>query len=427
MLRNLLVVLATLLTVISAKCVGGSKTLVLYDERLTTIENYSVLFNSMRERSYDLNFVSVTNGTESYSLFDGEDRLYDNVVVFPAKGKSLNKQLGVKSLLKFSQNGGNLLTITSPDGVADSVRLFLNQLGVYPSPKDYRLTDNFQDSSSSLQVSSSTLKNKLIYGNNDETFVFANSSVALLDNREQLIPVLAAPRTSYSSGKSENLWAAGSQAYLVAAFQALNSARVTWVGSTEFLDDSNTQVNGHFVDELVKWTFQEKGVVKITGHSHSHADGTIYESVPYKIKDLVRYDIGLSEWNGEKWQPYVADDVQFELKMIDPYYRLNLVPAKSDEVTQWYTSEEFRLPDHHGVFTFQVDYKRPGITFISASDVKAIRHLAHDEYPRSWEITNAGVYLSGIFAVIFAWIVFVIFFVSTSRVNKNINVEKKTN
>ncbi|QLQ81601.1 hypothetical protein HG537_0F03620 [Torulaspora globosa] len=425
MLRNLLIGLSVLLITVSARCVEGSKTLVLYDERLTTISDYSIMFDSMKERDYKLDFASVANETVTFSLFDGDQRLYDNIVVFPGKGKSLNKHLGVKSLLKFSKHGGSMLTISSPDGLADSIRLFLNQLGIYPSPKDYRLTDNFQEKSDSFKVASSRVENKFIYNSEKESLVFANSSVALLDNREQIFPVLAAPRTSICSGKGDNVWAAGSQAYLIAAFQALNNGRVTWIGSTEFLKDSNSHANGRFVEELVKWTFKEKGVIKITGHDHSHIDGTSYEQAPYKIKDVIQYNIGLSQWNGEQWQPYDADDVQFELKMIDPYYRLTLSPGKKENITRWYTTGDFRLPDHHGVFTFQVDYKRPGLTFVSVSDVKAIRHLAHDEYPRSWEITNAGVYLSGIFAVIFAWIVFVIFFVSTSKVNRKVNVEKK--
>lgn len=427
MLRDLLVALCALLAVVSARCVGGSKTLVLYDERLTAIDTYSNLFNSMQERGYELEFVSTVNRTANFDLFNSAERLFDNIVVFPIKGKT-QKQLSVKSLLRFSKEGGNILTITSPDGLADSVRLFLNQMGIYPSPKDYNLIDYFQDNSEYVEISSSNIKNTVIHcPSGEETYLFSNSSVALLDNREQLIPVLTAPRTSFSSGKGERTWAAGTQGYLVAAFQALNNARVTWIGSPEVLGDSSHQNNGRFVQDLVKWTFQEKDVIRMEGYSHSHADGTSYEQAPYKIKDLVRYSIGLSEWNGEKWQPYETDDVQFELKMIDPYYRLNLVSDKKDNVTQWYTTGDFRLPDHHGVFTFQVDYKRSGLTFVSASDVKAIRHLAHDEYPRSWEITNAGVYLSGIFAVIFGWILFVIFFVSTSKTNQNYNAEKKNN
>ncbi|QLL33989.1 hypothetical protein HG536_0F03140 [Torulaspora globosa] len=427
MLRNLLIALSILLVTVSARCVEGSKTLVLYDERLTTINDYSIMFNSMKERKYKLDFVSVANETATVSLFDGDHRLYDNVVVFPLKGKGLNKYLGVKSLLKFSKNGGSMLTISSPDGLADSIRLFLNQLGIYPSPKDYKLTDNFQEKSDSFEVASSRVRNEFIYNSEEDTFLFANSSVALLDNREQVLPVLPAPRTSLCYGKADNIWAAGSQTYMVAAFQALNNGRVTWIGSTELLKDSNSHANGHFVEELVKWTFKEKAVIKITGHGHSHIDGTSYELAPYKIKDVIQYNIGLSQWNGEEWQPYEADDVQLELKMIDPYYRLNLVRGKKENITRWYTTGDFRLPDHHGVFTFQVDYKRAGLTFVSVSDAKAIRHLAHDEYPRSWEITNAGVYLSGIFAVIFAWIIFVIFFVSTSKVSKSINAEKKNN
>mgnify|MGYP001228168665 CR=1 FL=1 len=429
MLRSFIVALLTFAALANARCVQGSRTLVIYDERLSVLDNYSNLFNSMRERDYTLDFISVANETSSLQLFKGENKIYDNLMVFPIKGKTLNKHVSGKSLLQFSLAGGNVLAVSSPESLSDPVRLFLNQLGIYPSPKDYRLVDHFQKSSDGIRIGTDGLKNRFVYKpyDEEEDFFITNSSVAILDNREQLVPILVAPRTSYASGKGKDLWVSGSQGYLVVGFQALNNARTAWVGSPEFLSNSNHQSNGILAKELTKWTFKEKGVIKTNGFRHSHIDGTSYEEAPYKIKDAVNYEVSFSEWNGEEWQPFEATDIQFELKMLDPYYRLNLIPSHRDETYQWYTTGDFRLPDHHGVFTFQVDYKRAGLSLVSVSDVKAIRHLAHDEYPRSWEITNARVYISGIFAVIFAWVLFVIFFVSTSKTTKNFNTEKKNN
>lgn len=428
MLNICIVFFFALCSIVNAASVHGSNTLVLYDERLCTLSDYSSLFNSLEERSYKLDYLSVGNGSVTVELFEGEHRLYNNLVIFPIKGKTLNRQVTVKTLLDFSNDGGDILTITSPEGVPDSVRVFLNQLGIYPSPKDHNLLDNFQATIDVLKVSPRELKNSFIFeSSSDEYFLFENASAALLDNREQLIPVLAAPKTSFTSGKGKEAWAAASQGFLVAAFQNLNNARVAWVGSSDFFKDQNQEANSAFIQELLKWTFREKSVIKSTGSFHSHVDGTSYNEVPYKIKDAVKYEVGFSEWNGQKWVPFLANDIQFELKMIDPYYRLTLRPSRKNEEGQFYTTGDFNLPDHHGVFTFQTDYKRPGLSFITISDVKAIRHLAHDEYPRSWEITNARVYLSAIFAVIFAWIIFVIFFVTTSRVSNTVTAHKKNN
>lgn len=428
MLKSFVVATLTLFAVVHARSVQGSRTLVIYDERLSMLDDYSSLFNSMEEHEYILDFASVGNETTDFNLFKGEHKQYDNLMVFPIKGKTLNRHVSAKSLLQFTNSGGNIMAVTSPESSPDPIRLFLNQLGIYPSPKDYKLIDHFHNHTGELLIDSTGLKNDFVYKPAaQEDFVIADSSVALLDNREQLVPILAAPRSSSASGKGKESWASGSQGYLAVGFQSLNNARTVWIGSPDFLTNANYKANGIFAQELTKWAFMEKGVIKTSGFVHSHVDGTSYEKTPYKIKDAVNYEVSFSEWNGEEWQPFEAKDIQFELKMIDPYYRLNLTPSRREGVFQWYTTGDFRLPDHHGVFTFQVDYKRPGLSFASVSDVKAIRHLAHDEYPRSWDITNARVYLAGIFAVIFAWVIFVIFFAATSKTTKNVNSEKKNN
>ncbi|EDO15993.1 hypothetical protein Kpol_499p21 [Vanderwaltozyma polyspora DSM 70294] len=423
---NLILLAFYLCALIGALSVHPLKTLVLYDERLTELNEYSKFFKSLKDRSYELLYQEIGNNTESIPLFDKEDRLYDNLVVFPVKGKHLNKLIPVKSFLQFYENGGDILTVTNPDAVTDSVRFFLNELGVYPSPKDYVLTDYFEDIPEKVSVSSENLLSNRVYSVKEKKdFVFQNSGAALLDNREQIVPILKAPRRTSTELKNKESWTVGSQGFLVAGFQNLVNARSVWVGSQDFFKNHYYNINGEFIEELTKWNFREKGVIKSSGATHTHSDGTSYSSLPYKIKDTVIYEIGLSEWTGEKWVPFIANDIQFELSMVDPYYRLTLQQAHKDETTQYYTSGEFKLPDHHGVFTFSTNYKREGLTFVSESDVKAIRHLANDEYPRSWEITNAWVYISSIYGIIGTWVIFVIFFVVSSK--RHVSVEKKNN
>ncbi|QLG73757.1 hypothetical protein HG535_0F02680 [Zygotorulaspora mrakii] len=412
----------------NALSIHGSKTLVVFDDRLTQLDEFSYLFDSLKERSYELEYLSVANDSGEIELYDGETPLYNNLMIFPIKGKVLNRKLTVDSLLNFYNNDGNIFVITSPDGVAEPARMFLNELGIYPSPKDHVVVDYFQEVPSSLVISTSGIESKDIFEDIvNDSIIIENSSAALLDNRDQIIPFIAAPRTSFTEGKGKESWTTGSQGFLAAGFQSLKNSRVAWIGSDEFLKNENQNSNGKFIQGVVKWNFKEKNVIKITESVHSHADGTPYELLPYKIKDSVRYDVGISEWDGEKWVPFLATDLQFELKMIDPYYRLPLIPLNVDESTQYYSTGNFSLPDHHGVFTFQIDYKRPGFSFISTSDVKAVRHLAHDEYLRSWDITNSRVYLTTVFVLIFVWVLFVIFFISTTPVNKTMEIHKKTN
>lgn len=405
--------------------VHASKTLVLHDERLDQLDGFSSFLNGLKDREHEVDYYSA-NSTEDVQLYEGEHRLYDNLVVLPVKGKHINKLVSDKILLQFYNDGGDILSLTSPAAVPDSIRLFLNQLGIFPSPKGYELVDNVEGS---LRLGSSEFRDPHIYDvKNGDSLSLSTSSAALLDNREQIFPILAAPRTSYARATGKGPWTVGSQGFLATGFQNLNNARVAWLGSVDFIKDEFYGENGKFAQEVAKWVFQEKNVVKSFNSAHFHADGTSYDEVPYKIKDKVIYEVGFSEWNGEKWVPFITDDIQFELKMLDPYYRLTLKPSRQEGEAQYYTTGEFNLPDHHGVFTFETDYKRDGYSFAVQRDVRPIRNLAHSEYARSWDISNAVVYLSSIFSVIFAWVIFIIFFITASpAASKSVNSNKKNN
>ena len=423
--------------------VTGSRTLVLIDGKVDDVDNYSRFIDLLQSHSFDVTPLPLTSRSTKIHIFDETgDRLYDNIVIFPIKGRHFNKQLSAKKLIQFSESGGNILTVTNPIAASDSILAYLNQLGIYPSPKDYFLQDYFQevggdnDNSTNLQFQESCLLNPTIYKPQTETndkpssFSFGDQcSSALLDNREQLVPIMTASRTSFTRDADSNaLWGAGTQSYLVAGFQNLYNARTAWVGSMAFFNDANFEQNSQFVDELVKWVFKEKAVVEMTGFRHTHADGRSYEEVPYKVTDEVVYEIGLKMWDGEKWVPYVADDVQFELRQVDPYYRITMHSSSSDNGNESmnYTTGPFKLPTRHGMFKFMTDYKRPGWTFVEVEDVRAIRHLANDEYRRSWEITNAWVYLASIYSVICLFVAFVFFFLTTPM-SKAVPTEKKTN
>ncbi|CCE64734.1 hypothetical protein TPHA_0I02300 [Tetrapisispora phaffii CBS 4417] len=429
---HVFLLLLSLCSFIQAASVRSSKTLVLYDERITELKKYFKYFESLNSRSYEIDYLKIKNSTSSVDLFENEYNTYDNLIIFPIKGKHLNKLVPVKSLLKFYENGGDILAITSPDAVVDSVRLFLNELGIYPSPKDYRLVDYSSKSSTDIEISTNELQSKVVFSTTEDKLLrFGNAGAALLDNREQIVPILRAPRGSVTVSTSEKKkndepWTVGSQGYLASGFQSLINARATWVGSQDLFNDKNSKENNDFVQEVSKWTFREKAIIKSFGFNHKHADGTTYARTPYKVKDDVVYEIGLAEWKGDKWEPYMADDIQFELRLVDPYYRLTLTPSYIKKGVQYYTTGEFKLPDHHGVYTFITEYKRNGISFISESDVKAIRHLANDEFARSFEISNAWVYITSIYGVIISWVLFIFLFVIIS-IQKKVTVEKKKN
>lgn len=105
-----------------------------------------------------------------------------------------------------------------------------------------------------------------------------------------------------------------------------------------------------------------------------------------------------------------SDNLQLEFSMLSPFHRLNLVadPFTGTEVATSRTySTSFKLPDQHGIFNFKVNYKRPFLSNIEEKNTVTVRHFAHDEYPRSWAISNAWPWIAGNVVTIVGWLAFV--------------------
>lgn len=91
--------------------------------------------------------------------------------------------------------------------------------------------------------------------------------------------------------------------------------------------------------------------------------------------------------------------------MLDPYYRLPLLPSTVTSNTTTFTTS-FKVPDQHGVFAFRVNYKRPFITSVDEKHSVTVRHFAHNEYTRSWDISGAWVWMAGIAVTVVGWVLF---------------------
>lgn len=99
--------------------------------------------------------------------------------------------------------------------------------------------------------------------------------------------------------------------------------------------------------------------------------------VGYTIMDDVEYSIKIEKYEGGKWVPYIADDVQFEFVRIDPFVRQTM-QHKPDGT---YTAR-FKVPDVYGVYKMEVDYKKEGLTHLFSSTQVSVRPLRHNEYER---------------------------------------------
>lgn len=121
------------------------------------------------------------------------------------------------------------------------------------------------------------------------------------------------------------------------------------------------------------------------------------------------YSIEISEYVHDKWVPFEVpsgDELQLEFTMLSPFHRLTLQPTGRTDTSTIF-STQFVTPDQHGIFSFRVNYKRPFFTSIEEKHEVTVRHFAHDEYARSWDITGAWVWIAGLWSVIGGFLAFV--------------------
>ncbi|SJX65050.1 related to WBP1-oligosaccharyl transferase beta subunit precursor [Sporisorium reilianum f. sp. reilianum] len=226
---------------------------------------------------------------------------------------------------------------------------------------------------------------------------------------------------------------------LVSAFQlASNSARAVFLGSTDLLSDAffsdadSGAVNKLVAADLASWTFQEKSVLKVlaTNHHRVKSDAADtredYEETEagnrmYRIKDHVHYSVDVVQHHPQLgWVPAdAALDLQVSFNMLDPYITAHLAAvdagnfthtspaaaagtAQTKAATRFETT--FQVPDRHGVFTFHLDFKRAGLTFVEAKDTAPVRPFNHDEYPRF--LSSSWPYITGAFSTVAGFLVF---------------------
>lgn len=135
----------------------------------------------------------------------------------------------------------------------------------------------------------------------------------------------------------------------------------------------------------------------------------IFDQNLFLIKSLKTFNVELSEYSYDHLSPFIlrpADALQLEFTMLSPFYRLDLKPIFQTTNSSVF-SISFRLPDQHGIFAFRINYKRPFLTNINVKEEVTVRHFAHDEWPRSWEISAGWVWIAGVWATVVGWISFV--------------------
>ncbi|KAJ0162613.1 Dolichyl-diphosphooligosaccharide--protein glycosyltransferase subunit wbp1 [Colletotrichum tanaceti] len=440
-MRSLLsLCLLFLAATVHAVSVTGGRLLAVLDD-VAEKEGYSKFLGDLESRGFSITYQ--TPKSDSLKLFKLGERVYDHVLLFPSKSKGLGPNLTPNILLQFINAKGNiLLSLSSTATVPTSIVSLLAELDIaLPADRTGLVVDHFNYDTVSAAESHDVLAIpapkspradvKSYFHEDGQVIAFPKGLGHVLGAGQLLTPILRAPKTAYSYNPKEqaevvdanDLFAAGEQLGLVSVFQARNSARFSLVGSAELLSDKwldakikpaatgkeVTAWNREFAKRVAGWTFHETGVLRVNNIEH-HLNEAANETNPeiYRIKNDVTYSISLSEYSWDKWTPFTVanDDVlQLEFSMLSPFHRLPLELKSSTADASTYTTS-FTLPDQHGIFNFKINYKRPFLTNLEEKNTVSVRHMAHDEWPRSYVISGAWPWLTGIFATVTGFVLF---------------------
>ncbi|KAK3075498.1 oligosaccharyl transferase glycoprotein complex, beta subunit [Teratosphaeriaceae sp. CCFEE 6253] len=447
---RLLGLLVGLLGFVSALSAQGNELLVVIEDEEEK-GKYTQFWSDLQERGFQLTYLSPKDTT--LSLFQHDVPAYTHLLLLPTKSKGLGPSLTPQLIVDFVNAGSNvLLALSSTSGTPSAISALLAELDIaLPAERNSLVVDHFNHDSISAPETHDVL---LLPSPGDKPGVkpffavpgliaFPRAVGQVLGAASPLLaPILAAPRTAYAynpkddSGEAlDDLFASGAQLALASAFQARNSARFTVLGSAEALTDewftasvslptnSVTKAGGAktptanraFARQLTAWAFKEAGVLRVEGIAHflnePPTGAYTFELNPpiYRIKNHVYYSAALSEWDGTRWTPFVppaGDAVQLEFSMLSPFHRLNLNASSGNPTATEFTAE-FDLPDQHGIFNFMLEYRRPFLTVVEEKRTVTVRHFAHDEWPRSFVITGAYPWISGIGVTVVGWVGFV--------------------
>lgn len=409
-----LFVISTLVTLFATVQAGGN-TLVLLDN-LAIKETHSIFFKSLQERGYVLTFKSADDA--SLSLTKYGEYLYEHLILFAPSVDEFGGSLSVDAITEFVDGGGNLLVAAS-SSTSDLIREIASECGIEVDDDGAAVIDHLnydiKDAGKHTLVVANPenlIDAPVIVGTKTSSPLLYQGTGLVVDRDNPLVlTLLSAESSAYSynpdSAIDEYPHAVGKNTALIAALQARNNARVVFSGSLYFfsdeacaspvqraLDNKKHQLSGNLqvATAISRWVLRESGVLRVKSVKH-HKKGETSPPSSYTIMDTVVYSIGIEQFDGTKWVPFKANDVQLEFVRIDPFVRTTLKYQQSSglyEVT-------FKIPDVYGVYQFKVEYNRIGYTRLFSTTQVSVRPLEHTQYERF--ILSAYPYYTSAFSM----------------------------
>lgn len=436
MKRFVLLVLFAVLCVIctsQGRVPNTKRTLVVIDSG--DVKNtHSQFFAQLKSKGYQLDYY-LTAQSSSIKLSQHGEYNYDHLIILASKAPTLGP-LDSKSISKFVDDGNNVM-IVADGSLSKLLREVGSDSGAQFDDDNTRAIDHFTydtkldngkhnvlvlDQEYEFSSRPSVISNRRQF--TQAPVLFNGMAISLKGSNPLLLPILTGSGTSYSHNGGEAMQAEplvrGQKTVLVGGLQARNGARITFVGSKDMLSNkyfesvvtksgSQTSLqsgNAAFAQELIQWSFQERGILRHRNVFHYKKGDDTVQPHEYRVADDSIYTVIIEEWVEDKWVPFVADDIQVDLIMLHPYVRTALKYVSNGKY-----EAHIRVPDVYGCFKFKVDFRRSGYSSLIFEDNITIRPTRINEFERF--IPAAYPYYISVFSCMAGFLIFIIAFLFT--------------
>lgn len=269
-------------------------------------------------------------------------------------------------------------------------RYLLNGFGLDSQPQT-QVFDHFSNihpSDPNTIITSNYIKNTPFTANVTKPLVYRGVGLYLTPyETHQVYGVVMGSETAYSVDLEADVGQA--PLVLVGAVQGRNNARIVASGSIDLLSDEflsrSEYGNLELARALLRWNFGLSGVLKAGDITHRSMESNQVKPNAYKVSEEIYFSCEIWEWCSEsnQWVGFKTPeegDILMEFVMLDPYYRIPLVPNKQN--TQKY-EVQYRLPDKYGVFQFKINYQRPGYSFLQIAEKVTSIILKYVDYNKT--------------------------------------------
>lgn len=357
----------------------------------------------------DANVTYKATTSDSIPLIEDGEHLYSAVVLVCPRA-SLDKKLPLSALLNFI-DGGNSLFVAAGHQYSSYTSKVVESIGVDLDSKGNLMRDH-QNVFTDLDTGDHTYiraggmtKSLYLFGesaNSPSQIVFRGPGATLFSDNELVDSVIWGSPSSYSGdGKQVTKVprVAGYGSVLAAALSTRVGGRVAYFGSFEALSNEAVEKAGaahdHAMKSFLAWTLGAAGVVRAADVRYECVDDRGKVQDECRVKDFVKFEMDVQVWEqqSKRWMPFVTDDMQLELVMLNAWVRTRLQADANGTFRA-----KVPIPDQIGVYKFSVQYFRAGISAFSMEHVVPVRPYLHNEYERF--IPMASPYYAASFSMI---------------------------